>query len=238
MTFMRGCKEGDKLEKVVLVKVSELVFDSELYPRNKVSWLTAYSYSQAMRAGEVFPPIRVGLFQGKKYVVDGWHRVEAKRLLGEEYVEAVVKRYSAFKDMFVDAVKYNISHGRALSVQEKARIIHKLEELQFSPVEISQIVKVPVDKIEVFKIRVVYGPNGKPVVLKSVVAKVKVPEEVKVQVDQDKLSVRDAYSLLSQLAELLEAGAINFSEDDRLKELAVKIYRLLAEALELTVEAR
>jgi hypothetical protein len=94
------------------------------------------------------------------------------------------------------------------------------------------------DKIEAFKIRVVYGPNGKPVVLKSVVAKAKVPEEVKVQVDQDKLSVRDAYSLLSQLAELLEAGAINFSEDDRLKELAVKIYRLLAEALELTVEAR
>ena len=141
MTFMRGCKEGDKLEKVVLVKVSELVFDSELYPRNKVSWLTAYSYSQAMRAGEVFPPIRVGLFQGKKYVVDGWHRVEAKRLLGEEYVEAVVKRYNDFKSMFVDAVKYNISHGRALSVQEKARIIHKLEEFQFTPAEISQIVK-------------------------------------------------------------------------------------------------
>jgi len=226
------------LEKVVLVKVSELVFDDELYPRNKVDWLTAYSYSQAMRAGEVFPPIRVGLFQGKKYVVDGWHRVEAKRLLGEEYVEAVVKRYSDFKEMFVDAIKYNISHGRPLSVQEKVRLIHKLEEFKLDLAEISRIVKIPIDKIESFKMRVVYGPNGKPVFLKSVVAKADVPEEVKVRVDQDKFNVRDAYGLLRQLAELLESGALVFGDDDRLKELAVKVYSLLGEALNLTVAAR
>jgi len=221
-----------------LVKVSELVFDDELYPRNKVDWLTAYSYSQAMRAGEVFPPIRVGLFQGKKYVVDGWHRVEAKRLLGEEYVEAVVKRYSDFKEMFVDAIKYNISHGRPLSVQEKVRLIHKLEEFKLDLAEISRIVKIPIDKIESFKMRVVYGPNGKPVFLKSVVAKADVPEEVKVRVDQDKFNVRDAYGLLRQLAELLESGALVFGDDDRLKELAVKVYSLLGEALNLTVAAR
>jgi len=226
------------LEKVVLVKVSELVFDDELYPRNKVDWLTAYSYSQAMRAGEVFPPIRVGLFQGKKYVVDGWHRVEAKRLLGEEHVEAVVKRYSDFKEMFVDAIKYNISHGRPLSVQEKVRLIHKLEEFKLDLAEISKIVKIPIDKIECFKMRVVYGPNGKPVFLKSVVAKADIPEEVKVRVDQDKFNVRDAYGLLSQLAELLESGALVFGDDDRLKELAVKVYSLLGEALNLTVAAR
>lgn len=221
-----------------MVKVSELVFDDELYPRNKVDWLTAYSYSQAMRAGEVFPPIRVGLFQGKKYVVDGWHRVEAKRLLGEEYVEAVVKRYSDFKEMFVDAIKYNISHGRPLSVQEKVRLIHKLEEFKLDLAEISRIVKIPIDKIESFKMRVVYGPNGKPVFLKSVVAKADVPEEVKVRVDQDKFNVRDAYGLLRQLAELLESGALVFGDDDRLKELAVKVYSLLGEALNLTVAAR
>jgi len=226
------------MDKVVLLKISELKFDNEIYPRNEVNWLTAYSYSQAMRAGESFPPIRVGLFKGQKYVVDGWHRVEAKRLLKEEYIEAIVKRYLDFKDMFVDAIKFNISHGRPLSVQEKVRLIHKLEEFKFEPVEISKIVKIPLDQIERFKMRVVYGPNGKPVYLKSIVAKSKVPEEVKAQVDQDKLSVRDAYALLSQLADLLESGALTFKEDDKLKELAVKVYSLLGEALQLTITAR
>jgi len=222
----------------VMLKISELQFDSEIYPRNEVNWLTAYSYSQAMRVGEAFPPIRVGLFKGKKYVVDGWHRVEAKRLLKDEYVDAVVKRYDSLKDMFVDAIKFNVTHGRPLSVQEKVRLIHKLEEFKLEVTEISRIVRIPVDKIEGFKARVVYGPNGKPVYLKSVVAKADVSEDVKVSVDQDKLSVRDAVGLLSQLAELLESGALVFVEDDRLKELAVKVYGLLGEALKLSVEAR
>jgi len=226
------------MDKTVMLKISELEFDSEIYPRNEVNWLTAYSYSQAMRAGDVFPPIRVGLFKGKKYVVDGWHRVEAKRLLKDEYVEAIVKRYDSLKDMFVDAVKFNITHGRPLSVQEKVRLIHKLEEFKLDLAEISRIVRIPIDKIESFKMRVVYGPNGKPVYLKSVVAKADVSEDVKVRVDQDKLSVRDAYGLLSQLAELLESGALVFGEDDKLKELAVKVYSLLGEALKLTVTAR
>jgi hypothetical protein len=222
---------------MVMLKISELEFDNEIYPRNEVNWLTAYSYSQAMRAGDVFPPIRVGLFKRKKYVVDGWHRVEAKRLLKDEYVEAIVKRYDSLKDMFVDAVKFNITHGRPLSVQEKVRLIHKLEEFKLDLAEISRIVRIPIDKIESFKMRVVYGPNGKPVYLKSVVAKADVSEDVKVRVDQDKLSVRDAYGLLSQLAELLESGALVFGEDDKLKELAVKVYSLLGEALKLTVMA-
>jgi hypothetical protein len=226
------------MDKTVMLKISELEFDSEIYPRNEVNWLTAYSYSQAMRAGDVFPPIRVGLFKRKKYVVDGWHRVEAKRLLKDEYVEAIVKRYDSLKDMFVDAVKFNITHGRPLSVQEKVRLIHKLEEFKLDLAEISRIVRIPIDKIESFKMRVVYGPNGKPVYLKSVVAKADVSEDIKVRVDQDKLSVRDAYGLLSQLAELLESGALVFGEDDKLKELAVKVYSLLGEALKLTVTAR
>jgi hypothetical protein len=226
------------MDKTVMLKISELEFDSEIYPRNEVNWLTAYSYSQAMRAGDVFPPIRVGLFKGKKYAVDGWHRIEAKRLLKDEYVEAIVKRYDSLKDMFVDAVKFNITHGRPLSVQEKVRLIHKLEEFKLDLAEISRIVRIPIDKIESFKMRVVYGPNGKPVYLKSVVAKADVSEDVKVRVDQDKLSVRDAYGLLSQLAELLESGALVFGEGDKLKELAVKVYSLLGEALKLTVMAR
>ena len=116
-------------------------------------------------------------------------------------------------------------------------MIHKLEEFKFDVAEISRIVRVPLDKIETFKTRVVYGPNGKPVYLKSVVVKSRVAEEVKININQKKLSVRDAYTLLSQLAELLESGVLTFTEDDNLKELAVKVYSLLGDALKLTVTA-
>jgi len=221
-----------------LLKISELKFDEDIYPRVKRNWLTAYSYSQAMKVGDVFPPIHVGIFQGEKYVVDGWHRVEACKLLGIENVEALVKNYKSKREMFADAVRFNAKHGRPLSVQEKVRIIHKLEELKFTLKEISQIVKVPLDKIERFKVRVVRGVNGKPIYLKSIVAKAKATEKAKVAVDQTLLSVRDVYSLLEQLIELLESGALSFREDEKLRGLAVRVYGLLGEQLELKVTAR
>jgi len=65
--------------RTAVLAISELKLDKRLYPRIKIGWLTAYQYAQAMRAGSVFPPIMVGEYQGEKYVVDGWHRVEAKK---------------------------------------------------------------------------------------------------------------------------------------------------------------
>lgn len=91
--------------KEELVKIVDLVFDSELYPRMKVAWFTAYSYAQAMRSGKEFPPIIVGVLKGKRYVVDGWHRVEARKLLKEEYIQGMVQNYASEKLLFEDAVR-------------------------------------------------------------------------------------------------------------------------------------
>lgn len=218
--------------KIQVFKIEELILDPKLYPRMKVGFLTAYQYSQAMKAGAVFPPIIVGLYKGKKYVVDGWHRVEAKKLLGEEYIQGIAKKYSSWKEMFVEAVKLNSKHGRPLSVQEKAKIIHKLSKMGFKPQEISEIVHVPVDKIERFKARVIIGPNGKPVYLKSTLVKAKVSESEALAVDQDKLVGASVESLMEQLIELLEVGAVPI-ENDRVKELMVRLFDLLAEKLRL-----
>ena len=220
-----------------LVRIDELKFDWDLYPRLKLGWLTAYQYAQAMRANAVFPPIVVGEFEGEFWVVDGWHRVEALKMLGEQFVEAVVKRFESKRDMFVEAIKLNASHGRPLSVQEKVRLIHRLKEMKFEVEKISEIVKVPIDRIKRFESRTVIGPNGKPVYLKSVVAKASETKEQAVSVDQDKFNVRSVNALLEQLIELLESGVFPW-EDAKTKELAVRLYGLLGEGLELKVEAR
>ena len=223
--------------KSILLKISELVFDEEIYPRLKIGWKDAYAYAQAMRAGSVFPPIVVGEFQGKLYVVDGWHRIEARKLLREKYVQGCVKRFELTREMFLEAIKLNSTHGRPLTVQEKARLIYKLSEMKFEPAAISEIVKVPLDKFEVFKTRVIFGPNG-PVYVKSTVAKAGTDEESALSVDMDKLSGISIPSLLEQLIELLEHDIVPL-DNDHVKELLLRLYSLLQEKLELKpVEAR
>ncbi|MEM2351944.1 MAG: ParB N-terminal domain-containing protein [Thermoproteota archaeon] len=218
-----------------VVNIDELVLDDSVYPRFKTSWLTVYQYAMAMKAGSVFPPVVVGVFDGKMYLVDGWHRVEALKMLGERYVQAQIKEYRDVRGMFADAVRLNIAHGRPLSVHEKVRIIDKLEDLGFTPKEISEITRIPVDKIERFKIRVVRTVDGRKIYLKSIIEKALGGETVEKfnaapEVNQGVFNVRDVTTLLEQLAELLRSGLFPM-ENDRVRELAVEVYQLLAETL-------
>jgi len=214
------------------MRISELVCDMEFYPRVKTAWLTAFQYSQAMRAGSVFPPVAVGLFKGTMFLVDGWHRLEARKLLGEEYVEAVVKSYASKREMFADAVRLNSAHGRRLSVQELVRITYKLEQWKFAPEQIAEITKIPADKLEAFQARVIVGPGGEPVYLKAISAKADAGSGV----NQDVFSASSVASLLEQLALALEEGMVRLGTDAE-RELAAKVYGLLGEALAVGVKA-
>lgn len=210
--------------------------DTTLYPRIKEQWQTYYKYAQAMKVGDIFPPIMVGNYDGKLYVVDGWHRIRAKQLLKEKHIQAIIKKYKNSQDIFLDAIKYNISHGQPLSTQEKVRLVYKLGEMDFELEQISKIVKIPTDKIELFRDRTVIGPNGQPKYLKSVVARSKPDEKTALAVDQDILGARTSTNLLEQVIELIESNVLNLG-DESVKGLAIKLYGLLQERLELKVKA-
>lgn len=213
-----------------LLKIADLVCDEKLYPRIKLGWLTAYQYSQAMKSGSEFPPIKVGSFESKLYVVDGWHRIEARKLLKEEYIQGEVKKYDSFKDMFVDAVKFNATHGRPLSVQEKVRIVDILQEYGIEQKQITEIVKIPMEKIEKFTARTIILPNGTKEYLKSVVDRSGAGNE-----GQEIFNVRNVESLLAQLVTLLRDSDFGFSEKEQ--GLASEAYSLLAKKLNLKAEA-
>ncbi len=212
------------------VKIEELEFDKELYPRLKIDWLTSYQYAQAMRAGAKFPPILVGIYKGKKYVVDGWHRVKALELLGEKEVEAEVKEYEKWEDMFVDGVRLNITHGRQLSPQEKARIVDKLKELNFTPELISQITTIPIDKIERFEIKVLTTITGEKIYLKAPLEKVEKFDVETVKKAQELFNVRTQKHLLTQLLALLESDTLRLDSKE-IRELTIKVWELLGEKL-------
>ncbi len=61
---------------------SDLTLDLNLYPRLEVDKQIIEKYKKALDAGAVFPPANVGLFQGEKYVLDGWHRIGSSKLAG------------------------------------------------------------------------------------------------------------------------------------------------------------
>lgn len=224
-------------QKTELLSIGELVFDEYVYPRIVRNWLTTYRYSQKMKAGEIFPPIEVGRYNGKQYVIDGMHRIDAKKLLKEEYIEARIKKYDNKDDMFVDAVKCNSKHGRQLSVQETARIIYKLEkEMEFKLEQIKNIIGMPVKSIERMKVKTILGPNGKPVYIKGISEKAAnlagIPLEELASLDQSSFNVSTIIQLLTQMIALLEGG-IYPVKDEEVMSLSTRLYMLLQEKLNL-----
>ena len=130
--------------------ISEVVFEEDLYPRSSYNWQTSYDYSQSMLTGAQFPFITLAVYKGKKYLVDGKHRIEALRMLKQTKVEAEIFVGWNKKKIFEEAVKRNIAHGRILSPYEKRRIALKLRDVGYGDEEVSDLIQVPLDKLEKF----------------------------------------------------------------------------------------
>lgn len=220
-----------------ILKLSELEFVDELHPRTGVWWVTVHRYAKEMEAGAVFPHILVGrLPNGRTIVVDGWHRCLALQKLGEEHVKGEVKDYPDERRLYAEAVRANNHHGKPLSVQEKVRIIYRLEEYGFEPQEIGRLIYVsPGAEMERFKARTVKGPRG-VIHLKSPLAKLVerglISESDAAAMDQGSLTVRDVQSLLIQLVALLH-GYVFPWKDPTIKALAVEAYQLLGEGISI-----
>jgi len=149
-----------------VLKLAELVFDWKLYPRKEIDHAVARKYAAAMKAGAVFPPIRVGLLNGRKIIVDGVHRFTARKLLKIEYIDAVVERFDGEADLFAEAVKNNAGHGKSFTDIELKENIKRLQKYKFDVKEIETITSVPAS--EIFKesaapIVTLTTPSGKKV---------------------------------------------------------------------------
>jgi hypothetical protein len=141
-------REGLTQQK--MVKVKDVVTDKECYPRDGWNHFTAYSYSQAMRAGAKFPPIVVALNRGRYILVDGKHRLEAKKILKQNSIEAEVVIGWSKRQIYEEAVRRNVTHGKALSIHERRQVGLRLRNWQYPPNKISELIQVPMDKLTTF----------------------------------------------------------------------------------------
>lgn len=133
-----------------MVKIDDIQFDEDLYPRAAYSWQVAYAYSQNMLSGAKFPKIVLAVNKGKYYIVDGKHRIEANRMLKNEEVEAIVFYGWSRDRIYKESVRYNASHGRSLTPYEKRKIAVKLLEMNCKTAEVSKLISVPHEKLDSF----------------------------------------------------------------------------------------
>jgi hypothetical protein len=104
------------------MKCSELVLDFNLYPRQRVDDAHVSHLGEAVRAGAPLPPVIVD--RKSKRVTDGFHRVKLAQRDGEDAeIDVILRDYADDREMLLDAMRLNASHGRALTACDRARCI-------------------------------------------------------------------------------------------------------------------
>lgn len=102
------------------IKVSEVVFRSDLYPRIKTDPITVEKYAEDLT---VLPPIELN----QRYeLIDGWHRWTAHRQVNAENIVAIVTDTASDSEFLELAIERNATHGLQLSQSDKEDMAKKI----------------------------------------------------------------------------------------------------------------
>lgn len=230
---------------MVSLKIDDLALEDtikeKLYPRSHFDYRKVIEYASAMKTGAKFPPILVGVYEDKKYVVDGVHRVKAYQAIELDHVDATIKQYKDKGEMFEDAVRLNSMHGMGLKFNERAVALRRmLEEYKISKARASEILGIPIPKFTVFLERTFKNKNGEVDSFKASVWKSmrqqafdeKDIKQVADNIDQDIVTSTRITSLLKELLQALKNDLLPLNIPE-VKELTSEIYLKLKETLEL-----
>lgn len=122
-----------------IMKINELILDKKFYPRNAVSKILIGQYALAMRQGVKFPPVVVAKYMGKNYLIDGWHRYYATKRCNVKYIQCEISQFTSEREVYIEAVKRNITHGKTYENKEKEKIVLKLKRMGVSIDDISKV---------------------------------------------------------------------------------------------------
>jgi hypothetical protein len=147
------------------IQLSELKLDEGLYPRKAVNPFFVHRMIDALESGSEFPAVTIE--QGTGRLVDGWHRYQVYLAKGIKDVEAVGKVYLNDSDFFADAVRLNTTHGVPLTAYDLRNAVARLESMGYQRDAISEVVKLPADKIAEITKGFAASPEGNPVALKG-----------------------------------------------------------------------
>lgn len=208
-------------------KLSELVLDYELYPRGDVDSHHVTEIAFAIDAGAKVPPIVID--KESKRIVDGFHRWKAlNRLYGQEHeTQCIEKIYASDRELFIDAMRYNASHGRALTQHDKGRCLALAKGLGIAEKDAREVLNLSEARAaQLVPGRVATIGTGK-VQLKQTIKHMAGQELTSGQVDaNEKLSGMNQLFYVNQIITLIENDLIDEENDDLAKGLT-KLHGLL-----------
>jgi uncharacterized ParB-like nuclease family protein len=92
LTYTDGFSEADTNEPhPTEALIADLSIDPALQTRTRLDERTVARYAKAIRDGGRLPPISVALVDGKPYVFDGFHRIEAHLAMGRMSILIVAR---------------------------------------------------------------------------------------------------------------------------------------------------
>lgn len=207
--------------------INELVYDFDLYPRGSVDSHHVGEIAAAIQAGSELPPIVID--KKTKRIVDGFHRSKAyRRVYGDDYeIMCIEKTYKSEKDLFLDSMRYNASHGRALTQHDKVHCLIMAEKFKIEPELLGQALNITVGRIGQLTTERV-GLIGKaPVALKRTVRHMAGQQLTQVQSDANKkLSGMNQSFYVNQVITLIESDMLDL-DDQNLMETLGRLYDLI-----------
>jgi uncharacterized ParB-like nuclease family protein len=108
------------------IRLEDIELAAAMQARTAIKEATVQEYADAMKNGAKFPPITVMAIDGASKafsVIDGWHRVQAARLLERNTIAAEVMTGSTNADAMWAAASMNIVHGLRRTNADKARAV-------------------------------------------------------------------------------------------------------------------
>ncbi len=213
------------------MKVSELILDYDLYPRERIEPFNVNQMIEALTAGRELPPIIVD--RKSLRVIDGFHRVKAyQKLHGPDAeIPLELRDYKDEAEMFCEAVRLNANHGRQLSSYDRARCIAKAEVLKLEPEVISSMLNMTLERIGEMKAQRFATYKMEPRVLKRTTAHL-AGKELSDDEAQYNIKAGGMHQTfyINQVIVMLEADTVNW-ENQKVVNGLKKLYNLLDKAM-------
>lgn len=209
------------------IKISKVVFDYKLYPRQRLNSYHVDEIVEALKAGVHMPPIIVE--KSSYRVVDGWHRIEAfRRLWGKDaQIDAELKEYASEAEVFQDSIRLNASHGQALSAMDEAHCLAKAQDFKLEQAVVATLLNITTERAEeLVSNRLAISADG-PIVLKGSTAFMAGRRLTQEQVDYNrKAGGLHPTFYINQVASMIESDSVNW-EDERVVNGLKKLSELL-----------
>ena len=130
------------------ISASSLIQDFKLYPRAQVDDYHVREIAEAITAGVILPPVIADLISRR--IIDGFHRIRAHQRVHGANVKIPVdlRPYPDEPAMLRAAMVLNASHGRNLTLYDKARCLLLGQELGIERSVISQDLNITMERAE------------------------------------------------------------------------------------------